>query len=64
VKFVLPTIMRTGDGQADAEIIHYLAHKARKEALVVVVSNDVQVQTTANYHLSPGEFARFLEDLG
>jgi methylmalonyl-CoA mutase cobalamin-binding subunit len=64
VKFVLPTIMRTGEGQADAEIIHYLAHKARKEALVVVVSNDVQVQTTANYHLSPGEFARFLEDLG
>jgi hypothetical protein len=64
VKFVLPTIKRTGEGQADAEIIHYLAHKARKEALVVVVSNDVQVQTTANYHLSPGEFARFLEDLG
>ena len=64
VKFVLPTINRTGEGQADAEIIHYLAHKSRKEALVVVVSNDVQVQTTANYHLSPGEFARFLEDLG
>ena len=64
VKFVLPTIKRTGEGQADAEIIHYLAHKARKEALVVVVSNDVQVQTSANYHLSPGEFARFLEDLG
>jgi hypothetical protein len=64
VKFVLPTIKRTGEGQADAEIIHYLAHKARKEALVVVASNDVQVQTTANYHLSCGEFARFLEDLG
>ena len=64
VKFVLPTIMRTGEGQADAEIIHYLAHKARKEALVVVVSNDSQVQTAANLHLSCGEFARFLEDLG
>jgi len=64
VKFVLPTIKRTGEGQADAEIIHYLAHKARKEALVVVASNDIQVQTTANYHLSCGEFARFLEDLG
>jgi len=64
VKFVLPTIKRTGEGQADAEIIHYLVHKARKEALVVVASNDVQVQTTANYHLSCGEFARFLEDLG
>jgi|GEM_PF-1910463 len=64
VKFVLPTIKRTGEGQADAEIIHYLAHRARKEALVVVASNDVQVQTTANYHLSCGEFARFLEDLG
>jgi hypothetical protein len=64
VKFVLPTIKRTGEGQADAEIIHYLAHKARKEALVVVVSNDSQVQTVANLHLSPGEFARFLEDLG
>ena len=64
VKFVLPTIKRTGEGQADAEIIHYLAHMARKEALVVVASNDVQVQTTANYHLSCGEFARFLEDLG
>jgi hypothetical protein len=56
--------MRTGEGQADAEIIHYLAHKARKEALVVVVSNDSQVQTAANLHLSCGEFARFLEDLG
>jgi hypothetical protein len=64
VKFVLPTIKRTGEGQADAEIIHYLAHKARKEALVVVVSNDSQVQTVANLHLSCGEFARFLEDLG
>jgi hypothetical protein len=64
VKFVLPTIMRTGEGQADAELIHYLAHKARKEALVVVVSNDSQVQTAANLHLSCGEFARFLEDLG
>jgi hypothetical protein len=64
VKFVLPTIMRTGEGQADAEIIHYLAHKARKGALVVVVSNDSQVQTAANLHLSCGEFARFLEDLG
>lgn len=64
VKFVLPTIKRTGEGQADAEIIHYLAHKSRKDALVVVASNDVQVQTTANYHLSCGEFARFLEDLG
>ena len=64
VKFVLPTINRTGEGQADAEIIHYLAHKARKEALVVVVSNDSQVQTAANLHLSCGEFARFLEDLG
>jgi hypothetical protein len=64
VKFVLPTIKRTGEGQADAEIIHYLVHKARKEALVVVVSNDSQVQTVANLHLSCGEFARFLEDLG
>ena len=64
VKFVLPTIKRTGEGQADAEIIHYLAHKSRKDALVVVASNDVQVQTTANFHLSCGEFARFLEDLG
>jgi hypothetical protein len=31
---------------------------------VVVVSNDSQVQTVANLHLSCGEFARFLEDLG
>jgi hypothetical protein len=64
VKFVLPTIKKTGDGQADAEIIHYLAHNARKDALVISVSNDVQVQTVSNYHLSPGEFARFLEDMG
>lgn len=38
--------------------------RAHVEQALVVVSNDVQVQTTANYHLSPGEFARFLEDLG
>jgi hypothetical protein len=64
VQFVVPTIKRTGEGQADAEIVHYIAHKARKEAFVVAVSNDGQVQTVANFHLSPGEFARFLEDLG
>ena len=64
VKFVLPTIKKTGDGQADAEIVHYLAHNARKDALVISVSNDGQVQTVSNYHLSPGEFARFLEDMG
>lgn len=64
VKFVLPTIKKTGEGQADAEIVHYLAHNARKDALVISVSNDGQVQTVSNYHLSPGEFARFLEDLG
>ena len=61
---MVPTIKRTGEGQADAEIVHYIAHKARKEAFVVAVSNDGQVQTVANFHLSPGEFARFLEDLG
>ena len=64
VKFVLPTIKKTGEGQADAEIVHYLAHNARKDALVISVSNDSQVQTVSNYHLSCGEFARFLEDLG
>ena len=64
VKFVLPTIKKTGEGQADAEIVHYLAHNARKDALVISVSNDGQVQTVSNYHLSCGEFARFLEDLG
>ena len=64
VKFVLPTIKKTGEGQADAEIVHYLAHNARKDALVISVSNDGQVQTVSNYHLSPGEFARFLEDIG
>lgn len=64
VKFVLPTIKKTGEGQADAEIVHYLAHNARKDALVISVSNDSQVQTAANLHLSCGEFARFLEDLG
>jgi hypothetical protein len=63
VKFILPTIKTSGEGQADAEIVHYLAHKARSNALVVVVSNDRQMQTAANLHLSPGEFARFLEDL-
>lgn len=64
VKFVLPTIKKTGEGQADAEIVHYLVHNARKDALVISVSNDSQVQTVSNYHLSCGEFARFLEDLG
>lgn len=64
VKFVLPTIKKTGEGQADAEIVHYLAHNARKDALVISVSNDGQVQTVSDYHLSCGEFARFLEDLG
>lgn len=64
VKFVLPTIKKSGEGQADAEIVHYLAHNARKDALVISVSNDGQVQTVSNYHLSCGEFARFLEDLG
>ena len=64
VKFVVPTKKKTGDGQADAEIVHYLAHNARKDALVISVSNDGQVQTVSNYHLSPGEFARFLEDMG
>lgn len=64
VKFVLPTIKKSGEGQADAEIVHYLAHNARKDALVISVSNDGQVQTVSNYHLSPGEFARFLEDMG
>lgn len=64
VKFVLPTIKKSGEGQADAEIVHYLAHHARKDALVISVSNDGQVQTVSNYHLSPGEFARFLEDMG
>jgi hypothetical protein len=64
VKFILPTIKKSGEGQADAEIVHYLAHKARKDAFVVSVSNDGQVQTVSDFHLSPGEFARFLEDLG
>jgi hypothetical protein len=64
VQFKLPTIQKAGEGQADAEIIHYLSHDVRPKASIYVVSNDHQVRDTANRHLSVGLFARLLEELG
>jgi hypothetical protein len=64
VQFKLPTIQKAGEGQADAEIIHYLTHGVRHKAGVYVVSNDRQIRETANLHLSVGLFAQLLEELG
>lgn len=64
VQFKLPTIQKTGEGQADAEIIHYLSHGIRPKASIYVVSNDHQVRDTANRHLSVGLFSQLLDELG
>ena len=63
VSFRLPIVQRAGEGQADAEIIDYIQKEARKEASVYIISNDKQLQQTANRHLSIGVCCGILDEL-
>jgi len=58
-----PTIKTSGDGQADAEIIHFLAHGCPKNVLVVTVTSDKVLQQTADKHLDVSSFYSILMDL-
>jgi len=62
ITFHNPTIQTTGEGQADAEIINFLAHACPKDALVVTVTSDKVVQQTSDKHLDVGSFFSILED--
>jgi hypothetical protein len=63
VSFRLPIVQRTGEGQADAEIIDYIQKEARREASVYIISNDKQLQQTANLHLSIGVCCGILDEI-
>lgn len=63
VQMIVPTQQKMGDGQADAEIIHYIKGKLRPGVSFYVVSDDRQLQQAANRHLRPGVFSRLLEEL-
>jgi hypothetical protein len=63
VKFVLPSQQKHGSGQADEEILHYIKANRRPDAMVFVVTNDKAIQTIADKHLSPGEFATMLTEV-
>lgn len=63
VKFVRPTVQKEGEGQADAEIVHFIKTNPRSQASVYTVSSDRQVQAVSNRHLSVGVFCQFLIEL-
>ena len=62
ITFHNPTIQTTGEGQADAEIINFLAHGCPKDALVVTVTSDKVIQQTSDKHLDTTNFYSLLED--
>lgn len=62
ITFHNPTIQTTGEGQADAEIINFLAHGCPKDALVVTVTSDKVIQQTSDKHLDTTNFYTLLED--
>ena len=62
ITFHNPTIQTTGEGQADAEIINFLAHGCPKDALVVTVTSDKVIQQTSDKHLDTTNFHTLLED--
>jgi hypothetical protein len=62
ITFHNPIIQTTGEGQADAEIINFLAHSCPKDALVVTVTSDKVIQQTSDKHLDVGSFYTLLED--
>lgn len=62
ITFHNPTIQTTGEGQADAEIINFLAHGCPKDALVVTVTSDKVIQQTSDKHLDTTNFYTLLDD--
>jgi len=63
VSFRLPTVQRAGEGQADAEILEFIQRDARRGASVYIVSNDKQLQQSANRHLSIGVCTGLLAEI-
>ena len=62
ITFHNPTIQTTGEGQADAEIIHFDSHHCPNDALVIIVSSDKGVQMGSDKHLEVDSFYSILRD--
>jgi hypothetical protein len=62
ITFHNPTIKTTGDGQADAEIFHFLAHRCPKDALIITVTSDKAVQLLSDKHLDVDSFYTILKE--
>jgi len=63
VIFRLPTVQRGGEGQADAEILKFIKDEARSGSSVYIVSNDKQLQLSANRFLSIGVCCGLLDEI-
>lgn len=62
ITFHNPTIQTTGEGQADAEIIHFDSHHCPKDALIIIVSSDKGVQRGSDKHIEVDSFCNILRD--
>ena len=63
VRFITPTQQKSGKGQADEEILHYVKDHQRADANTIIVSRDKAVQRLGN-HLVPKDFLLFLSSIG
>jgi len=62
ITFHNPTIKTTGDGQADAQIYHFLGHDCPSDAIVITVTSDKAVQLLSDKHLDADSFYTILKE--